>query len=427
MNSSQRRSVNKEQLLRLQACPMSASVNWDPRDDVQADVVEWYTHFNKLPFDIRVGLADEKVIEKILLLAKKYKIEDEFKVGEISRMIRRFFFEPNNQEVLTEQAKDKLKIKKEDGASFYENLMEIIELAQKEGREQFDKMTESIPIIPALKKYQKLKEQIVTKNNLKVLETGNFVRSTLGNWIDDYIQRKGAQSHDNIKRSDYLFNSVNGQKLSIEERKKMGKILESYDNDSVLDIHTEDQEVVFPDGYQPKKTEELYNNTNKGKNSGGKNASNAIQEKHKNDNTESTSDLFHEMSPKAFHLKETRHKEDRENPLEQWKNRNLQAIERKNAPVWHDRKDTEKTLKNSPTYFSQQKIGWFGKKTGAEDMEKVGIESVSFQQPEDQFNLYSQKGKERETRPKTIIRNYREVGGAQKSKSKHVIDLKEIV
>ncbi len=123
MSSSQRRSVNKEQLLKLQACPMNASVNWDPRDDVQADIIEWYTHFNKLPFDVRIGLADEKIIEKILSLAKKYKIEDEFKIGEISRMTRGFFFEPGDKEVLMSRAKEGLEIEAEYGEAFYKYLI----------------------------------------------------------------------------------------------------------------------------------------------------------------------------------------------------------------------------------------------------------------------------------------------------------------
>lgn len=262
MNDSKQYSANNEQLLRLQACPMSAGVNWDPRDDTQADIVKWYAYYNKLPFDVRMGLADEAVLEAILSIAKNYGVLDEFKVGEISRMVREAFFKVANKEEVKKRAQEKLGITENDTELFYEAFKEIVELVRTRGREGFEKTTENIPIIPALKKYPGLGEQVLTNSNIKKLDTGEFVRPVISNWIDDYIQRKGAQAHDNIDRSDFLFNSENGRKLSIEERKLLGQVLDSYDNDTSVSIHVENQEVVFSEGYRPEKTKKI-KDTNK--------------------------------------------------------------------------------------------------------------------------------------------------------------------
>lgn len=253
MNDSKKHSTNNEQLLRLQACPMSAGINWNPREDTQADIVKWYAYYNKLPFDVRMGLADENVLQAVLSIAKDYNILDELKVGEVSRMIRETFFKVSSREEVELRAQEKLGISQADSKLFYEAFKSIIELVRSSGREGFDRVTENMPIIPALKKYPGLGEQVLTEKNIKKRDTSNFVRPVISNWIDDYIQRKGAQSHDNIDRSDFLFNSENGKKISNKERKLLSQVLDSYDNDVNVSVYTENQEIIFSEGYRPEK------------------------------------------------------------------------------------------------------------------------------------------------------------------------------
>jgi hypothetical protein len=251
MNGSQQSSISKDQLLRHQACPMTASVNWDPRDDMMSDVAQWYAYFNKLPLAIRWGLVDKEIVDMILSLAKKHDANDEFKIGEISRIIRENFFKQTTEQQLLERIIEKLEKTKEEAKKLADAVVEVIAEVKRVGNERVLEVTESIPIIPALKKFPLLRNQVITKNNIRLFDTKEYVTPSVGNWIDDYIQRKGAQAHNNIQRSDYIFNSENGLKLDGEDQKKLGVLLESYDNDNSLHVNAESQEIMFSGGFEP--------------------------------------------------------------------------------------------------------------------------------------------------------------------------------
>jgi len=473
MNSSQQRSISMEQLLRHQACPMTASVSDDPRDDMKSDVARWYSYFNKLPLAIRWGLVDEEIIRKVLILSRKYKINDEFKIGEISRIIRENFFKPSSEQQLRLRILEKLEIQDDRSDVFLQEIKVIIDEVESIGNQHVLEITEKIPIIPALKKFPLLRKQVIAKKNIKMFESKEFVTSSVGNWIDDYIQRKGAQAHNNIQRSDYIFNSENGLKLDTEDRKKVGIVLESYDNDNSLDVNTENQELLFSQGFKPEKKIEkpaealqpriieeqqkppqdnYFQELKKAAGGAvGKGTENA-DEKQYTDNKINLEEQKQEIpGPPQPYVDVI---PEKETPLQQWKDKNVQSMkgfvpsstevklnnQTQNQEISEPQGQNEKTVnisqgkkkeedvnsrKQGLPYEKTQEIGWFG--------ESTGVDEVSNRKKSMQDNFIDQaqkKGESKERaygRPHAVTRNYREVDNVPKNKSKHIINLKEVV
>ena len=69
---------------------------------------------------------------------------------------------------------------------------------------------EQITLMQALKLHEKLGEQSITSNPLKLRYFPAPVRSSIKNWITDYHDALGAGKHSTIDRGNYLFLSENG-------------------------------------------------------------------------------------------------------------------------------------------------------------------------------------------------------------------------
>ena len=106
-------------------------------------------------------------------------------------------------------------------------IKKIISLVVSEGNRICFRKNEKISIIPALKKFEELGDKELTgaRINQEVSGEMELVRPTIRNWINDYIQKKGAQAHDNLARSDFLYRSENTESLSSAERDKLSVVL----------------------------------------------------------------------------------------------------------------------------------------------------------------------------------------------------------
>lgn len=453
MNVSQQSGISKEQLLRHQACPMTASVNWDPRKDMMSDVAQWYAYFNKLPLAIRWGLVDKEIVDQVLSLAKNHGIYDEFKIGEVSRIVRENFFKPTTSQQLTERVREKLEKTGQEAISLAEAVAGVIGEVERVGKERVMEVTESIPIIPALKKFPQLRNQTITKNNIKLFDTKEFVTPSVGNWIDDYIQRKGAQAHNNIQRSDYIFNSENGLKLDGEDQKKLGVLLESYDNDSALHVNSESQEIMFSGGFEPEKKVERKE---------------IVEPEAKQEQT-THRDYFGNIIKPDFQPAEAEDRRgslpgqtttssqtssqkagppqpqvdampEKDAMLQDWKRQNLETAGQRPSEQLQQTESSgqqEQKIENKPEtqqrievrksalpYEKRQEIGWFGESTGIEEPGKQ--ENQAIKTTEQDVPI---KGKKEVSygHPRTVTRNYREIEDKTRQGSKHVINLKEVV
>ncbi len=106
---------------------------------------------------------------------------------------------------------------------------------------------EKISLLPALGKYPKLGEQIVTRERLQLKSQPEPVRPNLTNWLRVYRDELGVGYHDPMTRGKFIFDSVNCKKLSSEERERLNLVLRSIEENMPIDIDPTKMEIVFPE------------------------------------------------------------------------------------------------------------------------------------------------------------------------------------
>jgi hypothetical protein len=237
----------KEDQLKKQCSPYFASINYDPAQDTEQDCVEFSKKFIFLPKVIKYGFLSDEIESAIYDISNKYKIDDPQKVGEIARMVRGRFLDGQNENNWEDSAKSKVQVDEAKIQNFIDDIKSVVEKVQEVGMETLKESVEKLPIIPALKKYEKLGEQDITENQIEIEinDSREFVFPNVKNWLEDYIQSKGAQAHNNLERSDYLYKAKNTENLSTKERERLGTLLMSYDKDELLAINKEQQEILF--------------------------------------------------------------------------------------------------------------------------------------------------------------------------------------
>jgi len=88
----------------------------------------------------------------------------------------------------------------------------------------------------ALKDTKETEDQLITSQPIRIEGFNGLVRPSLKNWLSDYIRLEGVGPHSLLVLTSYLYNSVNGKILNPRERKTLGKILQSYDENSSLPV-----------------------------------------------------------------------------------------------------------------------------------------------------------------------------------------------
>ena len=96
-----------------------------------------------------------------------------------------------------------------------------------------------------LHKFDKLGEQLITSQPLKLQYFPSPVRPSIKNWLADYHQIYGQGVHSEMNRASYLFNSENTKRLSNTERQRLAIVLKSLDLDLPVDIDQNAQQIVF--------------------------------------------------------------------------------------------------------------------------------------------------------------------------------------
>jgi hypothetical protein len=121
------------------------------------------------------------------------------------------------------------------------------EEAQAEQKKVQEKMASIVKMTlqEALKKYEKLGEQHLSGNPIKLKIFEAPVRPSIKNWIADYYEKVDARHHDSIERGNYLFHSENARKLTTGERQKVGTMLRALDENAAVTIDPQRQEIVF--------------------------------------------------------------------------------------------------------------------------------------------------------------------------------------
>lgn len=97
----------------------------------------------------------------------------------------------------------------------------------------------------ALKKFEKLGEQHLSANPIKLKIFDAPVRPSIKNWISDYYEKVDARKHDSIERGNYLFHTENARRLTTGERQKVGTMLRALDEESLVAVDPGRQEIIF--------------------------------------------------------------------------------------------------------------------------------------------------------------------------------------
>ncbi len=107
-----------------------------------------------------------------------------------------------------------------------------------------------ISLAEAIEKYSEIQQQSITTNQIKLRNSSLPVRPSIKNWITDFHASMGASKHSPIDRGNFLFHGENGKNLTSTERQKVGMILKSLDEKSLLTIDPVAQAVVFEGSQQ---------------------------------------------------------------------------------------------------------------------------------------------------------------------------------
>ncbi len=108
-------------------------------------------------------------------------------------------------------------------------------------------VTESLPLLQAITKYEKLSQQAITTEKIKLKASSELVRPSLVNWIKCYRDELGVGFHDSVQRGTFLFRSENCKRLTPPERERVNLILKSIEESYPLPIDTVKSEVFFPE------------------------------------------------------------------------------------------------------------------------------------------------------------------------------------
>lgn len=111
--------------------------------------------------------------------------------------------------------------------------------------EKVQKKIMQLQLSQALLQYPNLAEQNITSNQIKLRYAPLPMRPSIKNWITDFHDAMGSGKHSPIDRGNFLFHSENGKTLTSAERQKLGTILKSLDEQTLLTIDSVAQVVVF--------------------------------------------------------------------------------------------------------------------------------------------------------------------------------------
>ncbi len=238
--------TESERLIREQACPMSASVHWNPKEDTEKDEICWLEIYNKLSYQIKLGLVSKTTEDAVIEIAKKFDFYRAEEVGEISRIIRDSFVEGFfDEEGIRRRINQRIKLGENETEKLVIELFKLRKKIVEMESGGAEVRIEKSPLIPALKKFPEIGDQLIGENKIKIFGEDEFKKQTINNWLDDYTIQKGSQPHNNLERSDYIFNSKNISKLTFLEKKELLLVLESYDENNELEIDADRKLILF--------------------------------------------------------------------------------------------------------------------------------------------------------------------------------------
>lgn len=91
-------------------------------------------------------------------------------------------------------------------------------------------------------------QELLTTEKIKISQ--RLVEPSVGNWLKDFIHKKGNENFDTVVLSDYLANSENAKNLNMVERVRLAEVLLLYKNLRFFEIEVKNKPIddwrIFP-------------------------------------------------------------------------------------------------------------------------------------------------------------------------------------
>ena len=215
-----------------------------------------WTVYKTLPQEKKNILMSDELPERIIAIQERFGLSDA-SVGAVTIIIRMIFF----GELSPEQAEAKIGSMLVTSGGDPNQAKVIVDFIKSDimtikprpkAPELSDDMpaapvTESLPLLQAITKYEKLSQQIITNERIRVKSQAEPVRPSLVNWIKCYRDELGVGFHDSVQRGTFLFRSENCKRLTPPERERVNLILKSIEESYPLPIDTAKSEILFPE------------------------------------------------------------------------------------------------------------------------------------------------------------------------------------
>jgi len=228
-------------------------------EDTSEDVILRWDRFDLLSEGEKNILISNNVPTAIRKIAMQFNLAPVM-AAEISRLVRDVYFGAVSKSNLSHELIRKIQsLSVEDSQKIARILdMDIFTLVLQSREEvESEKRKEAfvqLPIREALLQYPKLSEQSITNSQLKLHYSPAPVRPSIKNWITDFHDAMGSMKHSPMDRGNFLFHGENGKTLTAVERQKLGTILKSLDEKTLLTIDPDAQLVVFENIQQAPET-----------------------------------------------------------------------------------------------------------------------------------------------------------------------------
>jgi len=174
-------------------------------------------------------LADYLVQEKEIEEVKAKLVANELKSQILKPMEARLLLlnaDPDKAGITPEQEKEALKQIFSEGLILEMSEYDLIKNAV--NYRIFDILEKDLNFKRELERSLYDNKELLTADSLTV--ANKSVEPTIGNWLKDFIEKKGTDDFDSVVLSDYLANSANAKNLSPEEKNKLSDLLNLYRN-----------------------------------------------------------------------------------------------------------------------------------------------------------------------------------------------------
>lgn len=127
-----------------------------------------------------------------------------------------------------------------------EEMEEIREIEEKKEEEAAKDMIVSLPITELAKEYPQVESQQIGSQESIIVEGSDVpMKPEIKYWMKDYMEKAGYHMHSNLDRVQYVYHDKNTKNMNEEERRQLGLVLKSLDEEMPLPYSTKRGKIDF--------------------------------------------------------------------------------------------------------------------------------------------------------------------------------------